>query len=184
MRTATSNGSIPKLMSPKSTSNLTFLSGAGVFDWAQSRLMEDILNKRTEFTSTDDIYDENEVFNLIEEVKSSQKILRGPDKMKGVYQKAFDTLSELMLQMNQHILFQMVAKKYSEMNLDNTVKLLVRCKQLLVSRKLAFTTLQGIMEFEKSSKAIRVNIDAFLEAAPSDSLVAEITKQAQGSLPA
>lgn len=54
--------------------------------------------------------------------------------------------------MNQQILFQMIAKKYSDVNLDNTVKLLVRCKQLLVSRKLAFATLRGIMEFEKTSK--------------------------------
>lgn len=88
MQKTTSNGSIgPKaglLSSPKSNSNLTFLSGAGVFDWAQSRLMEDVLNKRTDFTTmdNDDIFSEHEVLDLIEEVKSSQKILRGPDIMK------------------------------------------------------------------------------------------------------
>lgn len=77
----------------------------------------------------------------------------------------------------------MIAKKYSEMNLDNTVKLLVRCKQLLVSRKLAFATLQGIMEFEKSAKQIRQDVDAVLEATPSDTLIAAITKQAEQILP-
>lgn len=46
----------------------------------------------------------------------------------------------------------MIAKKYNEVNLDNTVKLLVRCKQLLASRQLVFKTLEGIMEFEKQSK--------------------------------
>ena len=140
------------LSSPKSNSNLTFLSGAGVFDWAQSRLMEDVLNKRDKFEGNDDIYSEAEVLELIEEVKLNQKTLRGPDKMRSVYQKAFETLQELMLQMNQHILFQMIAKKYNEVNLDNTVKLLVRCKQLLASRQLVFKTLEGIMEFEKQSK--------------------------------
>ena len=85
------------LSSPKSNSNLTFLSGAGVFDWAQSRLMEDVLNKRDTFEGNDDIYSEAEVFELIEEVKLNQKTLRGPDKMRSVYQKAFETLQELML---------------------------------------------------------------------------------------
>jgi len=85
------------LSSPKSNSNLTFLSGAGVFDWAQSRLMEDVLNKRDTFEGNDDIYSEAEVLELIEEVKLNQKTLRGPDKMRSVYQKAFETLQELML---------------------------------------------------------------------------------------
>ena len=114
--------------------------------------MEDVLNKRDKFEGNDDIYSESEVLDLIEEVKLNQKTLRGPDKMRSVYQKAFETLQELMLQMNQHILFQMIAKKYNEVNLDNTVKLLVRCKQLLASRQLVFKTLEGIMEFEKQSK--------------------------------
>ena len=53
--------------------------------------------------------------------------------------------------MNQTILFQMIAKKYTEVNMDNTVKLLVRCKQLLQSRQLAFKTLDGIVTFENST---------------------------------
>jgi hypothetical protein len=48
--------------------------------------------------------------------------------MKSVYSRAFETLQELMGQMNQGILFQMIAQKYADVNLDNTVKLLVRCK--------------------------------------------------------
>lgn len=77
----------------------------------------------------------------------------------------------------------MIAKKYNDVNLDNTVKLLVRCKQLLVSRKLAFATLQGIADFEKSAKRIRRDVDAVLEATPSDDLIASITKEAEHNLP-
>lgn len=62
--------------------------------------MEDVLNKKPEFAGTDAFYSESEIYELIENVKASQKILRGPDKMRSVYQKAFDTLQELMLQMN------------------------------------------------------------------------------------
>ena len=68
------------------------------------------------------------MYGLINEIKESQKALRGVDKMKTVYKKAFDTLQELMSHMNQSILFQLIAEKYSDVNLDNTVKLLVRCK--------------------------------------------------------
>ena len=64
--------------------------------------------------------------------------------MKTVYSKSFETLQELMSQMNQTILFNIIAEKYSEVNLDNTVKLLVRCKQMLSARKIAFNALKGI----------------------------------------
>lgn len=44
----------------------------------------------------------------------------------------------------------MIAKKYTEVNLDNTVKLLVRCKQVLMSRQLAYSTLSQISKFEEN----------------------------------
>lgn len=59
--------------------------------------MEDVLNKKTEFVGTDFFYSESEVYDLIENVKASQKLLRGPEKMRSVYRKAFDTLQELMV---------------------------------------------------------------------------------------
>ena len=49
-----------------------------------------------------------------------------------------------MSQMNQTILFNIIAEKYSEVNLDNTVKLLVRCKQMLSARKIAYNALKGL----------------------------------------
>ena len=64
--------------------------------------------------------------------------------MKTVYSKSFETLQELMSQMNQTILFNIIAEKYSEVNLDNTVKLLVRCKQMLTARKIAYNALKGL----------------------------------------
>jgi hypothetical protein len=68
--------------SPISQSNMTFLSGTGVFDWAQSGLMEDVLNHRPKFGPNQDlnasmdaparsVFEEDEVFELIEQIKSS-----------------------------------------------------------------------------------------------------------------
>ena len=106
--------------------------------------MDDIAKDKQHFCIKDtnpDAYTEQEVLELISEIKESQKVLRGPDRMKTVYKKSFQTLQELMSQMNQSILFNIIAEKYNETNLDNTVKLLVRCKQMLTTRKIAFNTL-------------------------------------------
>ena len=113
-----------------SLSNMTFLSGCGVFDWAHSMLMDDVHHSRVKFGSANrtDIFTEDEVFNLIEEIKVSQKSMRDPQRLQEVYSKALETLQELMGAMNQSMLFQMIAKKHLELTLDNTIKLLVRCK--------------------------------------------------------
>ena len=42
---------------------------------------------------------------MIEKVKISQKFLRDPETMKLVFKKSLETLQELMLAMNQTILF-------------------------------------------------------------------------------
>ena len=56
---------------------MTFLSGAGVFDWAQSALMDDVLCNRRKFGMTEeihstitvtnkDVFKEDEVLGLID----------------------------------------------------------------------------------------------------------------------
>jgi len=77
----------------------------------------------------------------------------------------------------------MIAKKYTEVTMDNTVKLLVRCKQLLQSRSLAYKTLNGIVIFENTTSQIRRDVDNFLESSPREELMQEITKQAMEDLP-
>lgn len=96
-----------KALSPAhSIGNMTFLSDSGVFDWAQSRLMNDVVNKRVKFNTEDStIYTEDDVYNKIEQVKSNPKSLRDPEKLASVFQMALDTLHELMSCMNQNILF-------------------------------------------------------------------------------
>ena len=55
-------------------SQQTFLSGAGVFDWHQSKLMDDIQNDRELFSIKDTnqtAYTESEICDLIVEIKES-----------------------------------------------------------------------------------------------------------------
>lgn len=84
-----------------------------------------------------------------------------------MFKKAFKTLAELMTYMNQHLLFPLVTKKYKTANLENTVKLLYRSKNLLEARKLGFKVLQNILEFEKITAQIRNDVDAFLDTVAS-----------------
>ena len=72
----------------------------------------------------------------------------------------------------------MIADKYSEINLDNTVKLLVRCKQMLKARQVAFNTLKSIIEFEETSKKLRFEINRYLEMSPKESMIKDIKELA------
>lgn len=124
-------------------------------------------------------YSEKEVFALIQEIKESQRMLSGADRVKTVYKRSFETLKELMIHMNQQVLFHMIAQKYKVIDLDNTIKLLVRCKQLLLSRKLAFSTLQTILEFEAATQHIRRNVDKYLESTPQSTTLTKIRTDAE-----
>ena len=68
----------------------------------------------------------------------------------------------------------MIAKKYTEVNLDNTVKLLVRCKQVLMSRQLAYKTLSQIHKFEEDIYKIKSIVDKFLESSMQDKNLTEL----------
>lgn len=78
--------------------------------------MDDVLNNRPKFgrseeadvgveSSAKGLLDEDEVFQLIEQIKSSQKTLKDSERLQTVFYKALDTLQELMVCMNQTILF-------------------------------------------------------------------------------
>jgi hypothetical protein len=70
----------------------------------------------------------------------------------------------------------MIAKKYTEVNLDNTVKLLVRCKQVLMSRQLAYRTLAQILNFENDIQTIKTTVDKFLESSIEDKNLVDLKK--------
>lgn len=98
-----------------------------------------------------------------------------------VFKKSFQTVAELMNVLNQKQLFEMIAKKYNKVNLENTAKLLVRCKSLLSARQLVYKTLKSLLIFEKSVKTIRQNVNKYLDSSQPtaedlDKLKSQITK--------
>ena len=69
-----------------------------------------------------------------------------------------------MTYMNQHLIFPMITKRYKTINIENAIKLLVRCKQLLMARRLAFKVLEQLQDFDAVVTEIRNDVDRFLES--------------------
>jgi len=68
------------------------LSASGLYDWHQSSILQDVLDKKEKFIASDDgHYDEDEIFHLIEQVKKSH--MQSSEFSKGnlqvVFKKAF-----------------------------------------------------------------------------------------------
>ena len=78
------------------------------------------------------------MFELIDKIRKHDKHILQPEIVVLVFNKAFQTLAELMTYMNQHVLFPMIKDKYKIRDIENTMKLLIRCKKLLQARKLAY----------------------------------------------
>ena len=91
-----------------STHTTNFMPLGGVFDWAQSKLMDDIKFKIKFFTPTDltgnpskESYNEQEILELIEMVKDGEEDIKKPQFINWLFTKSFITLSTLMSYMNQ-----------------------------------------------------------------------------------
>lgn len=60
-------------------------------------------------------------------------------------------------------MLSMISNRYAEVNVENTTKLLVRCKHLLMARRCVYKTLKNLVFFERIVKEIRKSVDQYLE---------------------
>ena len=142
--------------------NMSYICGLGMnglFDWAKSQVMEDVHENRKMFELLDDegkqieqIYNETQVFQTIEEIRKftsgKAETSLEQQKLRVIFKRSFQTLSELMKILNMHGMMNLIARNYTKVNVENTAKLLVRCKQLLQARTIMYDTLKGIEQFE------------------------------------
>jgi hypothetical protein len=68
--------------------------------------------------------------------------------MKPFYMKALDTLKFLLIEQSIEPIFDRVANEYKEITLENTMKLLIRCKLAFSSRNSLITMFQSITEYD------------------------------------
>ena len=57
--------------------------------------------------------------------------------------------------MNQNNTFQLIVQKYESASRENAIKLLMRAKNLLQARKLAYSTLKNLIYFDSECGQFR-----------------------------
>ena len=80
------------------------------------------------FDEQSQIYDQNEVEIVLEMIRNQYSYLKKTKAMKPFYFKAFETLKGLLTQLDKINTFIRVQEEYKEITLENTIKLLLRCR--------------------------------------------------------
>ena len=80
------------------------------------------------------MYEEKEVDYVIDMMKNKYKDFKRSDLMKPFYLKAQMTLKELFSEQCHDSLFEKLMYKYKEVTIENTMKLLIRCKLVFHAR--------------------------------------------------
>ncbi len=74
------------------------------------------------------MYEEKEVDYVIDMIKHKYKEFKRSDIIRPFYLKAQLTLKELLAEQGQETHFERLMYKYKEVTIENTMKLLIRCK--------------------------------------------------------
>lgn len=119
--------------------------------------------KSTRFNEGNDprLYKDNEIDYILNMIRYRQKEFEKTDMIKPFYNKSLFTLETLMEEMKIPHIFDKVAINYSTVTVENTLKLLVRCKMMFAARSLCIEILVRVLEREdvlERMKAIVLNI--------------------------
>lgn len=94
-------------------------------------------------------YTQDEVDQVLQMVKNSYSEFQRTDLIKPFYLKALQTLSYLLAEQTIEPIFERVKQVYKEITLENSMKLLIRCKLAFESRSLIIEMFQHIGEYRK-----------------------------------
>lgn len=81
-------------------------------------------------------YTEGEVDYVLDMIKNAYNDFKRTDIMKPFYMKSLETLKFLLTEQTIEQIFERVANEYGEITLENTMKLLIRCKLAFNSRNM------------------------------------------------
>jgi hypothetical protein len=101
-----------------------------VVDWAFTPLFTRALNNDFSFNhdQNNELYEEKEVDYVIDMMKNKYKDFKRSDIMRPFYLKAQLTLKALFVEQGQEQHFVRLMHKYKEITIENTMKLMIRCK--------------------------------------------------------
>lgn len=141
-----------------------------MFDWAESNLMQDVIVNKYKFSVIDEasgqqserFFNESQILQLLKQVIQDPADLGKKIDIKRTFKVSLQTLAELMGVLGQQQGFPQVLEKYQDITVENTIRLLVKCRQLILTRRLVFQTLRHILKFQKTVARIRFEIDLYL----------------------
>lgn len=94
------------------------------------------------------MYEEKEVDYVIDMMKNKYKDFKRSDLTRPFYLKAQCTLSALYTEQGQESHFTRLMHKYKEITIENTMKLLIRCKLQFNCRSQLFEIMKDCIGYE------------------------------------
>jgi hypothetical protein len=100
-------------------------------------------------------YSEGEVEYVLDMIKNAYNDFKRTDVMRPFYMKAMETLKFLLSEQKIDPIFDRVQEEYAEITLENTMKLLIRCKMAFSSRTLLITMFELITQYDEHMDILR-----------------------------
>ncbi|CDW76668.1 UNKNOWN [Stylonychia lemnae] len=132
-----------------------------VIDWAYTQLFTKAVSQDIEFNKEGDIniYIEKEVDYCIDMMKNKYKDFKRSDIIRPFYLKALQTLQILLSEQSLGQIFEKTCKKYKEITIENTMKLLIRCKLAFHARGMILDILNAVINYEMIAVELKKIID-------------------------
>eukprot|EP00347_Sterkiella_histriomuscorum_P021712 403333026 len=132
-----------------------------IVDWAFTKLFSKALNQDLQFNKDQDmsIYMEKEVDYVIEMMKNKFKDFKRSDIMRPFYLKALQTIQALLVEQGLQSMFDKMSKKYKEITIENTMKLLIRCKLAFHARGMLLDLISQLINYEVKAVELKQILD-------------------------
>ena len=104
-------------------------------------------------------YTEAEVDYVLDMIKNAYNDFKRTDIMKPFFMKSQQTLKFLLMEQNSEHNFERVQQEYSEVTLENTMKLLLRCKMAFTARNMLMSMFESVDSYYEYSAKIKQLID-------------------------
>jgi hypothetical protein len=111
-------------------------------------------------------------------IKTAFSEFKQTDMMKPFYIKGKATLNKLLLEINQQTLINNFAIYYRDITIENTLKIMLRCKLLFHTRTLLLTLFKEIMVYEMTATRLRDMLSKFKSYKVTQNAFDKISAQA------
>ena len=121
-----------------------------IMDWSKSEFFEKIISGIPPFNPDNDpqFFRHDEIDYILNMIKDRYRDFKENDMTRPFYMKGVQTLKYQLEGVQQENLFHKICKKYNEVCIENTFKLLIRCKMMFQCYELLTVILQDVARHE------------------------------------